>query len=118
MEDSIKMLREYVIDKPIVPIDNVRPLHISEQAECAYWFEVNNMQELVYCEVSLLHEGEPLRSSLREVHELKEQLKNPEMTFTFTLNRINTKLGEPILVYSKPKDAGSRKRVSVRYDAS
>ena len=34
------------------------------------------------------------------------------MTFTFTLNRFNTKQGEPILVYSKPTQT-SAKRTSL-----
>ena len=64
-EDTIKMHREYVIDKPFAPQNNVRPLNISEQAECAFWFEVNNNLELVYCEVSLLNDGLPSRTALR-----------------------------------------------------
>ena len=90
------------MDNCYAPKDNVRPLNISEQATVAYWFEASKSDELIYCEVSLTEDHEPRRTTIRNSRDLEDQLRDPEMTFTFTLARINTKQGEPILVYSKP----------------
>ena len=113
--DDINILREYVIDSPIILKDSVRPLRISEQAQVAYWFErCANEGEFNYCEVSLVNDGEPEKKTIRLNPDLQKQLTEANLTFTFSLARINTKEGEPILVYSKPKlDGRGKKRVSI-----
>ena len=70
-EDSIKMTREYTVDRPFAPRDNVRPLYTSVQAECAFWFESSKSDDLIYCEVSLLNDGEPTRTAIRLNAELR-----------------------------------------------
>ena len=114
--DDINLLREYLVDAPIVLKDNVRPLRISAQADAAYWFERSpNENEFLYAEVSLTHGGEPDKKPIRLNPDLLDQLKEVNLTFTFSVSRINTKSGEPILVYSKPNlsAAGGKRRVSV-----
>ena len=72
------MVREYTVDKPFAPKDNVRPLNISVQAECAFWFESSKSDDLIYCEVSLLNDGEPSRTAIRLNEELKKQLRDTD----------------------------------------
>lgn len=98
------MHREYTIEEPYAPRENIRPLHVSEQAECAFWFETNNLSELVYCEVSLTEDSQPTKTPIRLNSDLQSLLREPDKIFTFTLARINTKNGEPLLVYSKPAE--------------
>ena len=61
-----------MIDNPFSPKDNVRPVNLSVQAQCAFWFETNKSGELIYCEVSLVNDGEPTRTPIRLNQELKD----------------------------------------------
>ena len=100
--DTISMAREYTIDAPFAVKDNLRPLHISEHAECAFWFERSERDEVVIAEVSLREPAEPTKTNLRLATELGELLNDPMRTYSFSLTRINTSDGEQMLVYSKP----------------
>lgn len=96
------MVKEYTVDSPIVAKENVKPLHISEQAEVAYWFECDANDKLVYCEVSLDDMGDCEKISLHTEDALKSQLSVQKNLFTYTLSRVNLMNGERILVYSVP----------------
>ena len=105
--DRIEVLQEHTVDTPYCASDNIKPLNISEQAKVAFWFERNDKSgELMYCDISL--EGEvPAekveKTKIRLNDNLTALLSDSKKTFFYSLSRINTADGEPILVFSKPK---------------
>lgn len=112
-------MREHIVDYPYAPSDNIKPLNISEQAKVAFWFERNDKSgELMYCEIPI--DGEVpaesiAKTKIRLNDDLSALLSDSKKTFFYSLARINTADGEPILVFSKPKAQAvpGARRVSV-----
>ena len=89
---------------------------MSEQAAVAFWFEENELKQLVHCEISLNDSeiAELVKTTLLFQEDLQRQLSEGPTSFSYSLNRINTKEGERILAFSVPKKGatqGKRKTI-------
>ena len=56
--DEMVPNKEYVIDKPAVKNGNIRPLMVSKECGVAYFFELDDKDNIMYCEIDLTQEDD------------------------------------------------------------